>query len=88
MARSFVLRLVGPCSPVVCPILSHLEKIGTTAEEDFLRPSVGFLKNQDLIAVSEDLMDKGVQNVGSDEYGCRVAKAEERSCHIAEDPVR
>ena len=88
MARSFILRLVGPCSPVVRPILSHLEEIGATAEEDYLCPSVGFSKDQDLVAVSEDLMDEGVQDVGSDEYGCRIAKAEEQSCHVAEDPLR
>ena len=88
MMWSPILRLIGPSSPVVRPVFSHLKEIGATAEEDLLCPSVGLSKNQDLVAVSEDLMDKGVQDVSSDEYRCRVAKAEEQSCHVAEDPLR
>ena len=44
-------------------------------------------KNQDLVEVPEDLVDEGVKDVGSDEYGCRVTKAEEQSRHVAEDPL-
>ena len=88
VARSFVLRLIGPGSPVICPILPHLEEVRATAEENLFRPSMGFSKNQGLVAISKDLMDKRVQDVSSNEHGGRVAKAEEQSCHIAEDPVR
>ena len=87
MVQSPVLGLVGPSSPIVRPIFSHLEEIGATTEKDILRPSVGLSKDQDLVAVSKDLMDEGVQVIGSDEYGCRVAKAKEQSCHVAEDSL-
>ena len=45
VTRSLVFRLVGPGSPVVCPIFPHLKEIRTAAEENFLCPSMGFSEN-------------------------------------------
>ena len=48
---------------------------------------MGFMEDEDLVEVANDLVGKGVEDVGPDEDGSCVPEAEEETHDIAEDPV-
>ena len=48
---------------------------------------MGLTENEDLVKISNNLMGEGVKDVGSDEDGGRVSKAEEESHYVAKDPM-
>ena len=83
-----VSSLIGSSSPIVSPVLSHLQEVGATAEQDVPRPSMGFPKDKNLVTVPEEFVDEGVQKICSDKHRCSVPEAEKETRHIAEDSVR